>query len=148
MSGSVTRTPPAQGGFTLIEAIVATVIAVFAVIALAFTFSAGRGLVDRYAKARSGLAVAEQRMERLSILGFKDPGNSELTPGVHGPFPRMLDGNGTGIEQWTVTWVNDPADNAGGDANPNDYKQVVVEVRWISGSVQDKVQLSRVILGS
>lgn len=148
MRSFVTRGDPAQAGFTLIEAMVATVIAVIAVVALAYTFGAGRGLVDRFAVARSGLAVAEQRMERLSILGLKDPTNAELSPGNHGPIPCTLNGNATGTEQWTVTWVNDPADNAGGDTNPNDFKQVEVNVRWMSGTIQDQVQLSRIILGS
>jgi len=148
MKGSVTRTLAAEAGFTLIEAMVATVIAVIAVVALSFTFSAARGLVDRYATARSGLAVAQQRMERLSVLGLKNPTSADLSPGVHGPFPRTLDGNMTGTEQWTVTWVNDPADNTGGDPNPNDYKQVVVDVRWMSGTVPDQVQITRIILGS
>src|SRR6187399_3619811 len=98
MRDSFTRNHPAEAGFTLIEAMVATVIAVIAVVALAFTFGAARGLVDRYAVARSGLAVAEQRMERLSVLGLRDPSNADLSPGPHGPFPRILNGNATGTE--------------------------------------------------
>ena len=147
MSGSATYRP-AEAGFTLVEAIVATVIAVIAVVALAFSFGAGRGMVDRYAEARSALAVAEQRMERLSVLGLKDPTNPDLNPGPHGPYPLPLNGNATGFEQWTVTWIDDPADNGGGDVNPNDYKKVVVGVHWTSGSVQDSLQLTRIILGS
>jgi hypothetical protein len=129
---------------------VASIIAVIAVMGLAFSFSAGRGMVDRYAAARDGLAAAEQRMERLSILGLKDPLNPDLAPGVHPPLPqpRPLNGNFTGTEQWTVTWVDDPADNAGGDPNPNDYKRVTVQIRWMAGTVQDHIELSRIILGS
>jgi len=134
-----------QGGFTLIEVITATVIAVIAVMGLAFTFSAGRGMVNRYATARAGLAAAEQRMERLSILGLKNPTDVELSPGLHGPFPRPLNGNASALEEWTVTPVDDPVDNPG-DSNPDDYKLVTVDVHWLSGSVQDHVQLSRIIL--
>jgi type II secretory pathway pseudopilin PulG len=137
-----------ERGFTLIEVITAGIIAVIAVLGLAYSFSAGRGMVDRYASAREALAIAEQRMERLSMLGLRNPGDPDLAPGPHGPIPHSLHGNGTGVEEWTVTWVNDPADNAGGDANPNDYKAVVARVRWTSGPVQDTVQLSRIILGS
>ena len=149
------RTPLDQRGFTLIEVITAGVIAVIAVMGLAFTFSAGRGMIDRYAAARDGLAAAEQRLERLSIMGLRDPSNPDLDalppPGkLHGPFPRSLNGNATGAEQWTVTWVDDPADNAGagGDPNPNDYKLVTVDVRWMSGAVQDHLQLTRIIVGN
>jgi prepilin-type N-terminal cleavage/methylation domain-containing protein len=142
------RTPNDQGGFTLIEVITASLIAVIAVTGLAFTFGAGRGLVDRYAVARDGLAAAQQRMERLSIMGLKDPGNADLAPGLHGPLPRPLDGNMSGTEEWFVAWVDDPADNTGGgDSNPQDYKQVTVDVRWRSGAVQDSIRLSRIILG-
>jgi type II secretory pathway pseudopilin PulG len=141
------RTSTDERGFSLIEVMVAGVVAVVAVMGLAFTFSTGRGMIDRYAAARDALAAAEQRMDRLSILGLKDPSNAELAPGLHGPFPRPLDGNATGTEEWTVTWVDDPADNAGGDPNPNDYKQVTVDVRWTSGHLQDHVELSRIILG-
>ena len=141
-------TPLDQDGFTLIEVITASLIAVIAVTGLAFTFSAGRGLVDRYAVARDGLAAAQQRMERLSILGLKDPGNADLAPGNHGPLPRPLNGNMSGSEQWSVAWVDDPADGTGGgDANPQDYKLVTVEVRWTSGAVQDSIRLSRISLG-
>jgi type II secretory pathway pseudopilin PulG len=141
-----------ERGFSLVEVMVAGIVAIVAVMGLAFTFSTGRGMIDRYAAARDALAAAEQRMDRLSILGLKDPGNAELAalppPGkLHGPFPRPLDGNTTGTEEWTVTWVDDPADNAGGDPNPNDYKQVTVDVRWTSGHLQDHVELSRIILG-
>ena len=142
------RNDPLQAGFTLIEVLVSAIIVVIAVVGLAYSFSTGRGMVDRYAAARDGLAAAEQRMERLSVLGFHDPLNADLTPGVHGPLPRPLNGNTTGTETWTVTWVDDPADNAGGDPNPNDYKQVTVDVSWKWGTVQDHIQLSRFILGS
>src|SRR5262245_34089640 len=116
-----------ERGFTLIEAMTASIIAVIAVIGLAFTFSTGRGMIDRYAKARDSLAAAEQCMERLSVLGLRDPTNTDLDPGVHGPLPRPLNGDASGTVQWTVTWVDDPADNAGGDSDPNDYKQVTVD---------------------
>ncbi|HET9325588.1 MAG TPA: hypothetical protein VFQ05_02320 [Candidatus Eisenbacteria bacterium] len=131
-------------GFTLVEAITATVIAIIAVLGLAFSFSAGRGMIDRYAVARSALASAERRMEYLSILGLRSPTHPDLSPGVHPPSPLSLNGNTSGTEQWTVTPIDDPAD---ADSNP-DYKQVVVDVSWMSGSVQDKVVLTRIILGS
>ncbi|TMQ70267.1 MAG: hypothetical protein E6K80_09035 [Candidatus Eisenbacteria bacterium] len=148
MRAPSTRIGPAEAGFTLIEALVASLIAVIAVMGLAFTFSAGRGMIDRYATARDALAATEQRMERLSILSLKDAGNADLAPGTHGPLPRPLNGNMSGTERWTVTWIDDPVDNAGGDPNPNDYKQVTVDVRWMSGAVQDHVQLTRIVVGS
>jgi len=142
-----------QRGFTLIETMTASIIAVIAVLGLAFTFSVGRGMVDRFASARDGLAAAEETMERLSILGLRSPTHPDLEalspPGkLHGPFPRPLNGNPTGKVQWTVTWVDDSANNGTGFSTTKDYKLVTVEVLWVSGTVQDRIQLSRIILGS
>lgn len=139
--------PLDQKGFTLIEVMTAAVIAVIAVVGLAYSFSAGRGMIDRYAAARDALAAAEERMERLSILALRDPTNPELAVGSYGPFPRALNSAPIGTERWTVAWVNDPADDGGGDANPNDYKLVTVEVEWTWGSVLDRVKLTRIVLG-
>src|SRR5215471_12167035 len=62
-----------ERGFSLIEVLVAGIVAVVAVMGLAYSFSTGRGMIDRYAAARDALAAAEQRMDRLSILGLKNP---------------------------------------------------------------------------
>ena len=44
-------------GFSLIEVLVALVIAVIAILGLAHTFGAGRGLINRYDTAREALAA-------------------------------------------------------------------------------------------
>jgi Tfp pilus assembly protein PilV len=147
----VTTSPQARSepkGFSLIEVMVAGVVAVVAVLGLAYSFSTGRGLINRYAAARDALAAVEQRMERLSMFALRDSSIADLAPGSHGPFPRSLNDAPVGAERWTVTWVDDPADDAGGDPNPNDYKLVTVEVTWSSGGVQDTVRLSRIVPGS
>ncbi len=139
--------PHGQGGFSLIEVMVAAVIAVIAVLGLAYTFSAGRGLIDRYAAARDALEAAERRLDVLAMQALKDPAAPDLSAGAHGPVAHTLNHNQTGSESWTVAWVDDPVDNGAGDPDPNDYKRVTVEVRWMQGGLQDRIRLSRNYLG-
>jgi len=134
-------------GFSLIEVMVAAVIAVIAVVGLAFTFSSGRGLIDRYATARDALEAAERRLEVLAMKARKDPADPDLAAGSHGPFALTLNRNPTGAEFWNVAWVDDPVDDAGGDAEPGDYKRVRVTVFWSQAGILDSMTLSRNYLG-
>lgn len=137
----------AQRGFSLIEVMVAAVVAVIAVLGLAYSFSAGRGLIDRYATARDALQAAQRRLDILAMEAARDPAVADLDAGSHGPVPRTLNRNQTGLETWTVAWVDDPVDNATGDTDPNDYKRVTVEIAWRQGGLLDQVRLSRTFLG-
>ena len=134
-------------GFSLIEVMVAAVISVIAIVGLAYSFSAGRGLIDRYATARDALEAAERRLETLAMQALQDPATADLGAGSHGPLGLTLNQNQTGSEVWRVEWVDDPVDDAGGDADPNDYKRVTVSVRWSQAGIQDSVTLSRSFLG-
>jgi len=134
-------------GFSLIEVMVAAVISVIAVVGLAFTFSAGRGLIDRYATARDALEAAERRLETLAMKARKDPADPALDPGNHGPIGLTLNQNQSGAEVWNVIWVDDPVDNGGGDAEPADYRVVRVTVRWNQAGILDSMTLSRAFLG-
>lgn len=134
-------------GFSLLEVMVAAVISVIAIVGLAYSFSAGRGLVDRYATARDALQAAEQRLETLAMQALKNPAHADLSPGVHGPLARTLNQNQTGTEQWAVTWLDDPVDNTPGDPDPSDYRRVTVTVVWSQAGIADSVQLARSFLG-
>lgn len=133
-------------GFSLIEAMVATAIAVIAVIGLAYSFGQGRSMIGRYDVARSALAAAQDEMETLSVTLATDStlalgaGNS---PGLHGR-PFTIDGRTLGTIQWVVTAYDDPADGIGGaDPDPLDLKNVVVTVSWTDGFIPGSVSLSR-----
>ena len=135
-------------GFSLIEVMVAAVVAVIAVIGLAYSFSAGRGLIDRYAAARDALELAQSRLDTLAMEAVKDPAAADLTVGTHlRPGNITLNKNQTGTEQWTVVWVDDLVDNLGGDQDPNDYKRATVEIDWQQGAIPDRVRMSRSFLG-
>ena len=134
-----------ERGFSLVEAIAATVITTIAVLGLAHTFGIGRSLIDRFAASRDAGAAVQRRME---ILAMTNPLSAELSPGVHpaAPTPIVLNGNVPATEHWTVAWVDDVADNGGGDPDPNDYKRVTVCIGWTQAGVSDTVRLSRFFL--
>ena len=52
-------------GFSLMEVIVATLIATIAITGLAYTFGLGRSFIDRYELSRAALAAAQGKVEAL-----------------------------------------------------------------------------------
>src|SRR5262245_55276546 len=102
-----THTLEDEAGFSLIEVMVASVIAILAFIGLAYTFSTGRGFINRFEVRRAAVAAARARLETLA----SDPGSPDLTitPPPH-TASFVVDGKTLGQEQWTVEWVDDPVD--------------------------------------
>jgi AICAR transformylase/IMP cyclohydrolase PurH len=123
------------------EVIVATIVAVVAILALAYTFGTGRGLVNRYEAARIALAAAQRRMETLAVAPL---GDVSLQLGSHpasGTYAVPLDGVNVAAESWTVEPYDDPADGlASGDV---DLKRVTVTVAWGSQGPNERVTLTR-----
>ena len=129
-----------EQGFSLVEAVVATVIAVLAVLGLAYTFSLGRGMVDRFEVGRAALGAAEDRMERLLLLNDRNPGVDSLRAGYRSiAFPFLVNGAQLGTTWWHVEAFDDP--NVAGAEN---LRRLTVAVRW-NTSVPDSVQLSQLI---
>jgi hypothetical protein len=126
-----------ERGFSLIEAITATVIATVAVIGLAYSFSQGRSLIDRFEVARAALGTAQARMERLSFLSL---GSDSLVEGSHPATPNDFDfeGRTLGSESWRVEPFDDPT-----TADADDMKRVTVTVTYQMGSMSDSVALQR-----
>jgi len=130
-----------ESGFTLMEVIIALVITVIAVMGLAYSFSTGRTLIDRFAYSRAALGAAQGRMEGLSMLS---PGDTALTVGTH-MSSFILNGQVIGTQRWTVTWVDDPIDGIGAaDPNPNDLRRVTLDVYFQQGTLTDTLRLTRV----
>ncbi len=133
------RVGPALGssrGIGLVEIMVATVIAVVAVVALAYTFGTGDGLVDRYAAARQALAAAQRRIE---ILGALPPSDPAVQLGSTHQAEVQIDGATVARETWSVEGWDDPADGRIGDV---DLKLVWVSVRFGTGAA-DTIGLHR-----
>lgn len=129
-----------EQGFSLVEAVVATVIAVLAVLGLAYTFSLGRGMVDRFEVGRAALGEAENRMERLLLLNDRNPGVDSLRAGYRSPLLTFqVGGTALGTTWWHVEAFDDP--NVAGAEN---LRRLTVAVRW-NTSGPDSVQLSQLI---
>ena len=132
-----------QRGFSLIEAVVATAIAVIAVIGIAHSFGMGRALITRYEVGRVALGLAQRRMETFAM---RPSAEIAITPGDSVQF--VYEGVPLGYESWAVAWVDDPYDGTGGgdtSNGPNDMKRVTVAVRWGTGSNANAVILNRLL---
>lgn len=115
-----------ERGFSLIEALIATIIAVLAVLGLAYTFSVGRGQVSRYEVARAAMGEAESHLERLLRLQKANASSESLAVGFGSPeFPFAYRAATLG----TVWWHVDPYDDPYLPGSPN-LKRLVVCVRW------------------
>lgn len=114
-----------ERGFSLIEALIATIIAVLAVLGLAYTFSVGRGQVGRYEVARAALGEAESQMERLLRLDHVSPTVDSLALGHNYSFPFTYRAATLG----TVGWHVDPYDDPYIPNSPN-LRRLVVVVHW------------------
>lgn len=129
-----------QQGFSLIEALTATVIAVIAVLGLAYTFSVGRGQVNRYEVARAALGEAEGRMEQLLFVADARPASDSLVPGYRSPVAAFTYAGATlGTAWWHVDAYDDPV-----LPQSSDLRRLVVCVRW-NTSVPDSIQLSQLL---
>ena len=126
-----------ENGFSLMEVIVATVIAAIAVVGLAHTFGLGRGQIDRFETARTALGVAEEQMAVLSVL---PPEHPALNAGQHDS-TFVVDGQTIGEMRWIVSPV--PYDWTVFTTSYTDsLRQVLVEVNW-TVNLSDTVRLSR-----
>ncbi len=130
--------PSTESGFSLVEAIVATVIATIAVVGLAHSFGLGRSFINRYETARAALGVAQRRLETLHA--GSDP-TVNLATGIPHLAPFDHGGHRVGSEEWNVSWYDDPA-----TTEPHDLKLVTVRVFWSQGTIPDTVTLTRLFL--
>jgi hypothetical protein len=133
-----------ERGIGLMEVVVATVIAVIAVVALAYSFGMGRGLVNQYEVARIALAAAQGRMETLAAAG---PGSPNLALGsgfstkTYGPMDVVVGGNVACQESWVVEPIHDPANTT--TPGSTDLKKVTLTIRWGRGGLNETVTLTR-----
>lgn len=119
---------------------VATLVAVIAVLGLAYTFGLGRGQVNRYEVARAALGAAEDRMERLLLLADTNPTADSLAVNYRSATRPFTYGAAT---LGTIWWHVDGYDDPDLPDNP-DLKRLVVCVRW-NTSVPDSVQFSQLL---
>ncbi len=125
-----------ERGFSLMEALVASVIAIIAILGMAYTFGLGRGLVFRYEIARAALGIVQTRMEFLSTL---PPTSDSLRVGYASASTAFVyEGQNAGSESWRVTAHDDPT-----LPGPVNLRRVQAVVRWEAGGLRDSIDLVR-----
>lgn len=119
----------------MMEAIVATVISIIAILGLAHSFGVGRGFIERYAVGRAALSAAQGRMEALSVL---PPTADSLATNRFFLQPFNYRGAEAGTIEWRIEPYDDPV-----VSGPYNLKKVTVVARWGPGVEQDSLRLSR-----
>jgi len=128
-----------ERGFSLMEALTAATISVIAVLGLAYSFSIGHGLVDRYDVARAAVGVAQAQLESMAVLPRSDAQFAIRFRSSSTPF--LYEDCAVGSSDWRVTALDDP-DLPG----TSDFKRVVVTVRWRQDTRMDSLSLERLWL--
>ncbi len=125
-----------QGGFSLMEVLVASTLLAVAVIGTGYFFVSGQARLEERGYGRAALEAARSKLEELQALpvqhpdlqGAPSPGIAHLDPAN----PVVVDDKGTsdtgddllGYRRWIVIDVDDPANGQG----QVDYKEVRVDV--------------------
>ena len=141
-----------QKGLTLLESIVAILILLALVLAVGYTFSEGKGNLERLAWRRAALSEAQSRLEILlhspdaapldttgPIVppGGFDASHQSLAVATHTKSGLALDGVHPATETWRIWYEDDPADSLytspHPDLSPWDNKRVAVTVSWNTG---------------
>jgi type II secretory pathway pseudopilin PulG len=122
-----------EAGVSLVEVIAATLIAAIAIAGLAHSFGVGRAQIERFAVARAGLAVAEQRMEALSLCDMSHP---HMALGQHDT-TFVVDGQVFGDTRWWVT-----SEPKTWTTHSDQLIRVNLEVTWNQGYA-DTIRLTR-----
>jgi Tfp pilus assembly protein PilV len=114
-----------QRGISLVEILVAAFLFAIVVVALVEFYHWGRAQIVEVGLRRSGLALAQAKMEELRAASFT---STDLDIGNHSPEAIQVAESVTGSRSWTVTWKDDPANGYSG--SDQDYKEVVVTAAW------------------
>lgn len=145
VKGGALRPPRERedAGFSLMEVLVATVIATIAVVGLAYTFGLGRGFINQFEVGRAAEAAAEGEMD---LIASTPPSDSLVKIGPLHMSYFMVGGNINGTQRWIINWIDDPADGVGvADPNPEDIRQATVTVLFQHGSLLDSVTTTRLL---
>ena len=122
-------------GISLVEAIVASMVAAIAVLGLAHSFGLGRANINRFELARAAFAKAQARLEIL----HSDPKKCyEFAMDSLHVRPFNHAGREVGTETWRVSWQDDPL-----TPKENDLRLVTVKVGWTIAAVTDTVVMTR-----
>lgn len=127
-------------GFTIIEALV--LLFIFVVITTTFYrfFASGTSLILESKKKLIALNVANEKIE---IIRSKPYG--EINIGLQQE--NLTYGNYIFLVKTSIAYHDDEFDGkeGAGDSSPNDYKKVIVEVRWGSGGDSQTIYMHSIV---
>ncbi len=125
-----------EAGFTLMEAIVATLVSVIAISGLAWSFGQGRAMITAYELERVADATAQASME---WLGSIDPGDANLAIGAHAGVPFVFQNETIGQTGWRVDLADPSIPGHVG------VHRLSVVVRWTFGGEVDSLVYDRMV---
>ncbi|MCD6271054.1 prepilin-type N-terminal cleavage/methylation domain-containing protein, partial [bacterium] len=119
-------------GFTLLEALIGVFLIVIIFAGIVGAFVAGMKILIQSKARATALFLANQRMEEIRNLPYKDVGTIGGIP--QGEIPQTETRTVNGIEftiKTTIIYIDDPFDGvAPDDPIPSDYKRAKVKVSW------------------
>jgi len=118
-------------GLSLLETLIAIIILALTLTSISFFFSTARVNIEASGHMRSGLVLAQDKMEGLKDLGYF---HADLSEGTHSDRVDRVgkaEADGEFYREWTVFDRNDPADGTG---DTDDYKRVELKVydQWLN----------------
>lgn len=126
-------------GFSLIDAVVGIAIMVIVFVGISGVFQLGIELVSNNKSRIGALTLAQERLEYIRSLSYDDVGTVQGIPSGNIPPIETIALNGTSYTRRVlVLYRDDPKDGtAGADVNgiTADYKDIKVEVSWVSRGV-------------
>lgn len=131
-----------KGSFYL-EILLATLVFFFVMMALLGLFAGAAQLLSTARTDSIGLQLANRLLEQIRLTKYESIGLTDASgnepPGIFLRHETTTTADGVLYEiQRQITWVDDPADGTYGgsppDAQPNDYKRAVVQVRRPGGA--------------
>lgn len=122
-------------GFTLIEALVLVVIMSFLVISVLGMYSLSIRIVKENRFRSQAVALAEEKLEIVKNLPYKDVGTvSGIPAGTIPQLENIVFNNSPYTVRTTIAYLDDPADGILGvdpsELSGTDYKKIRIEVSW------------------
>jgi type II secretory pathway pseudopilin PulG len=121
-----------SSGFTIVEILVGIGLMLIVFVGLYGAFQLELKVVGQSKAKVTALSIANEKMEEIRNLAYKDIGTiGGIPPGVI-PETESIDRNGVNYTvKTTVLYIDDPFDQlAPLDTLPTDYKRVKVKVSW------------------
>lgn len=123
-----------EGGFTIVELMVALVVLTVGLLPLFSVLGQGLSGIHRGGVQTVANQIAQDEVEKVRTMLYSDIGiTGQNPPGTLTATNSVVKSGITYTVTRNVTWVDDAADGVGGaDDNPKDYKDFEVKVSWSS----------------